>query len=193
MIYPWSKAVVINLPSRKDRLEQFSLGAEKQEINFTTWPAMAHPLGAVGCLASHREVLRAFKDSGDECWAIFEDDCLFVDNFQELFHNFFDLVPVCWDALWLGGRHLDHPIRMHEHARVITKVSLSHAYVISHRAVDALLGLTERGLPGTSHVDKMWSDALGPRGLTYAPVPWLCGQSDGWSDIIQSHLSERWG
>jgi glycosyl transferase family 25 len=193
VIYPWARAVVINLPSRPERLESFTLGAAKHKIDFDVWQAIEHPFGAIGCLQSHQAILREFKESGDESWAIFEDDCLFVGDFEQRFHQFFDAVPVSWDALWLGGKHAERPTTMHEHASIITDVRLSHAYVLSYRPVDALLSLSAEGLPGTSHVDKMWSDLLSKRALTYSPTPWLCGQASGYSDITKTNLKERWG
>lgn len=191
--YPWGRAVVINLESRPDRLNAFSRGAAEHGVDFDVWKAQEEPLGAIGCHASHRAILEALRDSRDESWAIFEDDCLFVDDFEERFHQFFNTVPIGWDALWLGGAHQEQPLRLGGGVSLISNVRLSHAYVVSFRAVDSLLSVRPQGMPGMDHVDAIWSRTLSGRKLTYSPELWLCGQSAGYSDITKTNLKERWG
>jgi GR25 family glycosyltransferase involved in LPS biosynthesis len=100
------KSVVINLEDRKDRLKDFLTESNKINLyNFDIFNAIKinsenynlyskllnknkawkkqndYIYSALGCKASHLEVLKKYKDINEEYLMIIEDDCIFEDNF----------------------------------------------------------------------------------------------------------------
>ena len=58
--------------------------------------------GEIGCLKSHISVLQDAIDRGYEKIAIFEDDIIFCDDFENRFEYFSKNVPNDWEIMYLG-------------------------------------------------------------------------------------------
>lgn len=107
-----------------------------------TWP---YTPGQYGCLQSHLAVLRSARENDAPNILIFEDDCIFDDEFNQKFLHYIEQVPDDWDMLFLGGRHFEEPIRISENIAKAKMTYLTHAYALKRSTYDPLIELCELG------------------------------------------------
>jgi GR25 family glycosyltransferase involved in LPS biosynthesis len=104
MNYKEIPAFCINLDRRTDRWDR-----AKEEFNKIGWPierwsATEHkkspydtmPIGAAGCLDSHRAVWNECTKRGLHIFAVFEDDVVFPSDFPKVFPEAFSELPPDW-------------------------------------------------------------------------------------------------
>lgn len=69
----------------------------------------------VGCAMSHMQIIRNAKEKELENVFIFEDDCVFLDNFKEEIEKVVDDIirlNLKWDVLFFGGEPNDYCIKV---------------------------------------------------------------------------------
>jgi GR25 family glycosyltransferase involved in LPS biosynthesis len=113
-------AFYINLDSRTDRKEQFEERSRKVGIIAERFPAISpaafgipmHPecdevqeLHKYGCTLSHFAAIRLAKERGYQKVLIFEDDCIFIDDFAEKVWPVIEELKTIkdWDMIYFGG------------------------------------------------------------------------------------------
>lgn len=149
--------ICINLDRRPDRWKKVEAGFARHGITSvvrhpaadglkmdipSTWP---YTPGAYGCLQSHLAVLRAARKKGTPNILIFEDDCVFDQEFKQKFADYIEQVPSDWDMLLLGGGHHEKPVKISDHIVKVKGTYLTHAYVLNQGIYDALIKLCEQG------------------------------------------------
>ena len=105
----------------------------------------AYTAGAYGCLQSHLDVLREARKKRWPNILIFEDDCVFDDEFNQKFANYLEQVPNDWDTLLLGGGHHEKPEKISENLVKARGTYFTHAYALDQGTYDALIELCEQG------------------------------------------------
>ena len=204
------RSVVISLARRPERLRAFRAAwpdpsplPTPQDFpavdgRATERPAWFHESpGAWGCLRSHLRVIEDCLTNGWDSVAVFEDDCLFAQDFAARCAEFLAAVPDDWEQVYLGGQHLVRPAPVGPLVLRGTNVNRTHAYIL--RGGDAARKVY-RHLAGASHRTKAhvdhWLGELHQSGTVraYCPVHWLCGQAAGVSDIkdSQPNRPEGW-
>lgn len=136
-------------------------------------------VGAVGCYISHYMLWQNIMDSDADTFFIVEDDVSLMDNFTDVFTEYFQNVPSDWDIIYVGHEsiHLVNP-------KVINnKVSqcipaCTYAYVIKKKTIPMLLELAPIDMP----VDTLIRLKLGDRIKSYAFTPKLATQK---SSVIE--------
>lgn len=202
-----TKAVVINLWRRPDRFSRFMADASR---SLPSWIAVerfaaidglkvippvgwrGESAGHWGCLRSHAAVLKQALDDGLTELMVFEDDCLFAEDFASKLSTFLELVPKDWEALMLGGRHVEAPITVSGEVVRVKWVHRTHAYWLRNR--ETMLELLKTWRTSMIDLDNSWKEWQ-ERFLVFAPSPFLCGQSTGKSDVSKDcseHFKERW-
>ena len=91
------KAFVINLKDRPDRLNEFRSINLPFEVDVIE--AVKDEDGSLGCIKSHFE---CFKRFGEGVNAIFEDDCLQINDL-DIMNNALNELGGDWDMLYLGA------------------------------------------------------------------------------------------
>lgn len=191
MQWPWKRAVVISTFEEPERQRAFSLQAQQLGIKPEFWIGHRNEQDPVaGCRAAHQSVMWSIVRS-KETTVVFEDDAVFHPNFEDGLVGLLLNVPNDFDALWLGGCHLERPIA-HPGYDQCVRVARTHAYIVRPHTASMLLHAKVTGIPALCHVDAMWSDTLTPLGKTFAPRGWLVGQSAGYSAVTKSTKPERW-
>lgn len=189
---------VINLSRRNDRLENFW-----KELDKSRWPFCRPKVfsaiegnkvgvprywqtggGSYGCLRSHLVLLeRAIQDDVQSI-LVLEDDAVFMNTFGEEVAGFLEKVPSDWQCLMLGGQHVNsQPVPIGPgivRAGGGGGIQRTHCYALRGREI-------------MKELYRVWANAavhcdwvMGPctaRFNTYAPDPFLVGQSNGPSDI----------
>ncbi len=151
----------INLDSRTDRKEFFEKQAKELDIPAIRFSAITPKEGEfneelagpryygneytkfkIGCTISHQSLIRKAKENNWENILIFEDDCVFLDNFKEkaqLYVN--ELKNIKWDIFYFGGDPSASGTFITENLATIVKggVYQTHAYAINHNIYDQIL------------------------------------------------------
>jgi glycosyl transferase family 25 len=190
--------VVINLPSRPDRLRAFELGLPVDwplptprvvpGVVATPPPYWRVQPGAYGCALAHVRVLEHAFRSGVKSLLVLEDDAVFGGDFTARWRQFQAQVPSTWGMVMLGGEHKETPLL---HGRIFRAqaTTRTHAYVIRDRAMPLLMRTWKAA---STHIDHLLPALQKTHLSTYCPQEWLVGQRSGRSDITgHTHADRR--
>ncbi len=182
------KTFVINLPHRKDRIQQLKIPkaiADNYEIfeasdgSQFTFEKSKRMRGHMGCWDSHKRLMDKIQGENNGMTLILEDDCDFtIENIDD-FQKYFNELPEDWDLLYLGGVNQDAPESFSEHLDLAKNILQTHAYVIRDKFIPTLLQTL------TNHrwkVDIVFSEAI-KRGKCFICNPPIAIQRDSYSDI----------
>jgi GR25 family glycosyltransferase involved in LPS biosynthesis len=195
------KIVYINLDHRQDRrdvmakfFEEGGMPSEKI-IRFS---AIKHTKGAIGCLASHTEVLRMAKKEGWKNVLILEDDLQWI-NLESAYQQLLELITKPkWDVILLCGWY-----KIYDFPRVYDSLNTG-AYLVNGDYYDTLLANREwalRNIPKPRNIfsnipsyaaDFSWKYVM-QKHMWYCLYPCICSQIDDYSDnsnaIIKASLA----
>lgn len=171
----FKQAILINLDRRQDRLEQFDTQAKALGIDYERFQAIESTDPILGCKLSHIAAL--MKCKGDSIF-IFEDDSMFVDNFQEELDKSLAALPDDWEMAYLGA-HILKTEPVNDRWRRSIECSSTHAYVVKSHIVTKLV---ERALEHKGHVDVAYA-TLHNEIKAYIARPTLVYQGASYSDL----------
>lgn len=210
----FDKVWYINLDRRPDRRAVIEAQLATLHITAERWPAQdGNPWGyskgllrqEVGCLISHLTLIKHCKVQGYPKVLILEDDAEFLPKFEFNFSERLRGVPDKWTMLYFGGNHnltdpdahRAHPIPGSKYVIKCCYTLTTHAYGLRSEAYDAIINVLEPP-------NKVFNDSLRQSlDLYYAELQWrkqvtayafhpaLITQSDGFSDIQQTHVSYK--
>ena len=176
----FKQAILINLDKRQDRLEQFDAQAKALGIEYERFQAIESTDPVLGCKLSH--VAALMKCKGDSIF-IFEDDSVFVDNFQEELEKSLAALPDDWDMVYLGA-HLLKSERVNDRWRRSLECSSTHAYAVKGRVKDRLI---KQAMSMDGHTDVAFS-SLHKEIKAYAARPTLVYQGASYSDLQKQEV-----
>jgi GR25 family glycosyltransferase involved in LPS biosynthesis len=134
------------------------------------------------------DVLRVAREKGTPNILIFEDDCVFDQEFNQKFADYIEQVPSDWDMLLLGGGHHEKPDRISDNLVKSRGTYFTHAYALNQGIYDALIELCEQG----QRVVDQYTVELQKTLNYYCFVPNLVSQERIDSDI-RSDVDSRGG
>jgi glycosyl transferase, family 25 len=189
----------INLQRRPDRWDRMLHQFRLHDINVirhdavdgrsvTPHPEWKHSAGAYGCLLSHLEIVRKAQESGLPAVLILEDDVILHDDFQERFEECAAQVPEDWDAIFMGGLHLDDPAPVSPGVAKLTDSVSTYAYGLRNKAYAAFLSDAETQTWPVDH----WTRAMQRDFRFYCFTPHLAWLAEDYSDIINSAVNYWW-
>lgn len=196
------KSIVINLPENKERLEAFkAVYPSKVFGELTVWPAKSgkdievpdwweNEPNRYALAVNQMDIL----DSVDDDVIIFEDDCIFTDNFAKKYKKFISEVPEDADIIFLGVGHTHPAIQISENVLQAVWPIASHAVIYKKKCLKQFVEYFKEPVWPCRH----YPDQRRAQGIytgkfkAYAPLHNLCGQSAGHSDIINEDRAERW-
>lgn len=194
------RKVCINLRRRPDRwrrvLGQFRIhgiqGVIRHEatdgsglISPTEWK---HGPGAFGCLLSHLDVVRSARNDGAPAVLILEDDVIFHPDFCEEFEACASQLPHDWDAVYLGGIHLDDPAPISSRVALLKNTFSTYAYGLRETAYAAFLMEAQKEPRPADHVTR----AMQRQFRFYCFTPHLAWVAEDYSDIKNSTVNPWW-
>ena len=139
------KIFYINLDKRTDRKEEIENELKRMDLTAERYPAIYTPnSGIVGCGYSHLNVLKLAKERGYKNVLIFEDDCIFLENFENEAKKCVDeLKNVEWDILYFGGEVNNYCVDVSENLVKVENggVYCCHAYAVNKRFYDVILNV----------------------------------------------------
>lgn len=210
----FERCVVVSLPSRNDRWEEFEAGIPKDwpwpqplrwrasignKLAVPPWWKAGKP--AWGCYQSH---MRIFECILCEDWGptlILEDDAVFCEDFVLKASTYFDALPKDWEQAYLGGQHLGErkkqPEPVNPEVQRPFNVNRTHAYMVNQsgalKLYETLLDWVDwEKRWAANHLDhRMGYLHEAGKIKVYTPTRWLVGQAEGRSDISGNRDPER--
>jgi GR25 family glycosyltransferase involved in LPS biosynthesis len=175
--------ILINLEKRKDRLDQFDKQAKSLGINYERLQAVEAADPRFGCKLSH---LAALSKYDSDVVFIFEDDAVFVEDFEKKFEEAMNSVPRDWHMLYFGA-HLLKKERVNDYWVKSLECSSTHAYAVKKQFVHRLIN---SAMNPTNHIDVDFA-TLHKDLIAYAARPTLVYQGPGYSDILGSDVDYK--
>jgi glycosyl transferase family 25 len=148
----------INLDYREDRRKLFEERSSSIGINAKRFSGIVPNEGEhdkiesnkldsrrkwkVGCTLSHQAIIQIAKDSGLQNVLIFEDDCIFLDGFEEKAQKCVnDLKNIEWDLMYFGGQPNQYAKYISDNLGQIENGGIysTHAYAINNTFYDKVL------------------------------------------------------
>lgn len=174
---------LINLQRRLDRLEDVTQELCNHNISFTRINAVdaenekINP--STACRLSHISVLE--RSQGKTL--IFEDDAIFMENFEENFSQAIQTLPDDWDIMYLGAYVLKSEPVNKQWIRLL-QGSSTHAYSIHPNKVNYFIDAAKNF---DGHIDVCYSNHF-PKIKAYACQPTLVKQKPSYSDIVKNDV-----
>ena len=189
--------MVINLPSRRERLNRFNDEILKLfDSNDTEIVnGVIHRKPMVGIATAHQNAVMRAKELNQQYALIMEDD-LYVhsEKSREKMETAFRDVPDDFEIL-LGGIYTGQPTKHSEHWDSVMEFSALHFYVVRDVVYDKILGFDR-----SQHIDRAMAKSVKNGGLgikSYVSNPFFCIQYPGFSDNAEkemdySHLLKKY-
>lgn len=203
------KTYVLNLPSCQERLADFQADYPSSLLPYEVWVAKTSEEieipdwwhGTPGMASNRQNFIDLFSACADgtEEFLIFEDDCVFSEDFATRFPSFLETVPADWEYLNLGPIHLQNTIYF---PRAVVSGVLRPALAVCTHA------LLVRPSGAAKMRDALLDSCWGCKHITdqklallffdsafrgYSPVQPLCGQRGGFSTLRNCILLPEWG
>lgn len=186
-------AKYINLDYRVDRREQFQHEVTRLGLSdVSRVPGYFRPMGEIGVLDSHIDVLRAANLGGDNPLIVFEDDIEFLCSRSELEMTVFEfLSDGRLDVLNLAPTLYSVPWPISGRLAIANGTRACAAYVVKPRAYSVLVqrfeaarrALSEGGNPKRFALDVQWQIDQRKNLLFAVPRRKIAQQRESYSDI----------
>lgn len=195
-------AYYINLDYRTDRKEAFEKQVKALNIPVTRFDAvqfkkdeLENPFNSniwhkiMGCTVSHQSIIKKAKELNLQNVWIFEDDCIFVEEFIEKAQKCIDdLKNTEWDMFYFGGE-LNKKVEPYSDSIVkVNGVYGAHSYLVNHTFYDALLEIPFM----TGPIDVIYLNYPEFKKNFYLSKELLCLQSGELeSDLLESKIDRE--
>lgn len=196
------KSYVINIKNDKERLETFLSGFPHDTLPTPeVWPAKTGKDVTVpdwwqsspNRWALVQNFMDIWEASNSDTW-IWEDDCIFIENFSEKYNKFITEVPDDAGMLYLGALHSGIPKQITDNVVQISAAWCSHAILYKKETQKFLVNYFSIPNWGCRHFSdqrKAQAIYLG-KVKAYSPLVTLCGQREGLSHLSNNIRAERW-
>lgn len=187
----FSKIVLINLPSRPDRLMQSSIELQRHRIPYEVVDGIKNENGQKGICDTLLSLFEDAINKGYKNLLVLEDDVKVVvapEEFERVMDIALVELPTTWEMLYLGA-NLPNPDMVFEfsaHLLLVKRALALHAVAYSRECMKMILSLP-RQLP----IDLQIANFIHQRGRAYATCPMLCVQREGFSDIEKKQTNYK--
>ena len=203
----FDKCFLINLDSCTDRLEKMTKRLNDLNIPFERIKGEVFDdaanfkwgKGARGCTISHLNCIKEAKKRNYDNILILVDDCIFIDNFLEIWYN--NLLPklkeIDYDIFYLH-QHLLKPKKFDIEKLDIMKIdgtAATHFWVINGKFFDQAINIIETVMsrPTCSSIDLYFNSRYYNNKLKIFATNYnLTGQDQGYSSIAFTNISKKY-
>ena len=172
--------LVINLDRLTDRMESIDKQAKELSISYERLRAVEASDTRFGCKLSHMAALSKYDS---QVVFVFEDDAMFVEDFQAKFEQAMANAPEDWDMLYLGAHLLQKEPYNDCWVRSL-ECSSTHAYAVRATVKDKLI---KAAMAMNGHTDVAFS-SLHKEIKAYAARPTLVYQGASYSDLQKQEV-----
>jgi GR25 family glycosyltransferase involved in LPS biosynthesis len=192
---------VVNLDSRKDRLE--SITNELVGYKWERFSAVrSHEVpdwflvlnkdneyrkGSYGCMMSHYNIIKLAKERNYKRVLILEDDTGFKNSI-DILHKAADQLNrknLKWGLLYLSGNHMQPTIRIDDNVVKCVKTYTTNSYIVDSSIYDMILDELQRW---PAEIDVFYSNIVQKRVNCYCTSPHVTYQKSGRSDILNKNV-----
>lgn len=148
----------INLDKRTDRKEKLENQLQKLNIiGVNRFSAFSqYNSGPTNCKKSHYLLYEELLKSDYDTLLVLEDDCLFLEYFEEKNEEILkDIYSIDWDLFWLGCRNRRSPKYYQNKCYKVSSVSHAQSYIIKRRLCEHVLNTYPIEKYGTTAVDEL--------------------------------------
>ena len=184
----------INLDRRKDRKIYMERMLSSINISYKRFEAVASDkLGfkaRLACKQSHINLIELAAKNNFANICILEDDCVFIENFQEILVQNIEHLPNNWDILYLGHCFDGGISNKISSSLYETKVTYcTHAYCLNNRSYNLILDKLNSSDHPIDHIYKYLCSSKIING--YIINPGLVNQIPNLSDIGEGPNSSK--
>lgn len=193
---------VINLKHREDRRNHILSELEKIKCDkYKLIDAInGHELtnetrltnGALGLGKTYLKIYDEWKENNDGFIGLIEDDCVFLENFNENLKTFLDNTPNDWEILYFGGNHNYHMGHKTEEVNSfcikLNHTFTTHCLIMKNYVFEELTNILS---PMNLEVDVAMT-FLQKKYNTYCPPTKITTQLVGHSDIENRVVDYNW-
>lgn len=194
---------VINLKDRVDRKEHIMNQLKKIKcVNYILFEGVNGkkiknptrlPSGMFGLINTYFNMYEDWKKHPKDNILIIEDDCVFVDGFNEKLNDYIKHVPEDWDMLYFGGNHNTHvgsepPTIINDKVCKLHNTFSTHCVAINNKAFKEVL---ERLKKCDNALDVIYSE-LQKKLNVYSFYPMIATQRVSFSDIENKMTDYKW-
>ena len=130
--------------------------------------------------------MAAISKYDSEVIFVFEDDAVFVDDFQKQFEQAMDWVPRDWQMLYLGA-HMLQKQRVNDYWYRSLECSSTHAYAVKKEYIPRLC---KAAMTMDGHTDVAYASTHKDL-IAYVARPTLVYQGAGYSDLLGSEVDYK--
>lgn len=136
--------------------------------------------GQIGCGLAHLKGLKLAKELNQNV-IMFEDDVLFINDFNTIISNALDELPEDWCMIYLGGNICRSIFQVSDHLGKLTHAQSTHAIGINKNFLDRILSMEDKFY--TNVIDVMYGSELVPSSNCYITIPMVAVQRSDFSNI----------
>lgn len=148
-----NRIYVINLPERLDRKSHI-IGELKKVgcVDYVIFPGVngSHGInptrlknGMYGLIQTYLNIYEEWKNNKTGTITIIEDDCVFVDDFNEKSYSFYENVPSDWDMIYFGANHNrpigDTTIKINDYCLKLGYSFTAHCVILKDNVFEHLI------------------------------------------------------
>ena len=149
----------INLDKRSDRRQHMQKTLSNINLSANRFPAVPSDSrgyeARLACKESHKNLIETAIKNNFNNICILEDDCLFIDNFHELFEKNIRFLPINWDILYIGhcfGSGSEY--RIGENLYSTSGTYCTHAYCLNKKAYSIIIKKLNSSNNAIDHIYK---------------------------------------
>lgn len=150
--------------------------------------------GTIGCWFSQLSVMKRARELGKHA-LVMEDDLVFCSDLPkrlEIVEEYFE--NHLWDVLWFGATFHTNPsvwhapqpdIRLTSNPRIVRTFGCwsTYCYLVKDESISMILEWLDEVLEDADGIDDAFIRYIEPRIYSYAFVPGMVKQYDGWGDV----------
>lgn len=144
--------------------------------------------GSYGCLRSHYGVISAAREKKLPSILILEDDVEFHPDLNVLFGEYVAQLPSDWDAVLLGGMHLERPQPVSAHVVRLRKTSSTFAWAVRRTMYDAFLDINRDTMIAVDENNHILQQNF----RFYGFMPHLAWVTRDHSDVMGAEVNPWW-
>lgn len=176
----FTKVFLINLPHRKDRLEQSTKILDGYGVEFDIWDATLNEDGVMGLLQTMKGLFyHILRHTDIQHCIVLEDDCKFLLDFNDFMNLLVEQLPENYRMLLLGCTLLGRPTRYSDNLLMIEQSYCTQAICYPLSTIKAIYHLLDKREP----YDMKLMKEIQIHGNCFCTFPMMCEQFTMYSDI----------
>ena len=180
MDYRSLNKLVINLPSRRDRLE--NVQTQLKGVDYTIIDGVVAHKPLLGIARAHLNCIEYAKVNNWQEVLIIEDDLILRPNFETYLNHALYNMPNDWEILLGGLYNKKGLIKYNDWWDRVGEFRGLHFYIVNQSAYDKILSYNPDEM---QHIDA-WMNRHGKRLNCYVLKKFVATQSSGYSDNVRA-------